>query len=259
MDDMDWTDKRPVADLTFGIVFPEEQRAAHADSVRALLAKFGAKIAEDIKAIGCTTLAAAGIDIEAARIFRLGLGGSGVGLTCFVPGDRYCLMHETVGGLQEGQVPKYPEQAAGISRALTAEERVKVGLIEHVRHLDGVSDRERADILSGRKLPSEFASEDGQDGSPPPPLLPPLPVMDSSFVCPDHDVTSWACRYCIAEAIVKGALVPTLLLTWEEGTDMTNVTAGELEAKLKELDDQGASVAAVYVKAARWSRRLARE
>lgn len=260
---MDWTDKRSLADLRFGDVFPEAERAEVDGQVHQILADLGVQIAEDIKKIGCTTLAARGIvgrggetTITLGRFLRQGLGGCGIGLTCFVPPDRFCLVHETHGGLQDAQVPLDAEATPLVSRELTDAERAEYGRVAAVREMEHATDRERIDMLAGkRRLP--------QDDEPTAPA--PAPALTASseaarFMCDEHPKTDWSCRRCVAEAIVDGSLVPTLLLVWgDNGSELDNVTAKELDEKLKQLNENGEESCAVYVKAARWTRRLARE
>lgn len=151
----DWTDQRPVAELPFGAVFPEDQRDTIAGKVRDALAKCGAEIAEDINRIGCTTLHAHGVSVDDAKVIRLGMGGSGVGLPCFVGLDRYCLIHDTIGGLQEGQAQRDAEQIPNMTRELTIEEKSKIALIESARRTQGKTGSDRiiktVDFLRGRE------------------------------------------------------------------------------------------------------------
>ena len=76
---MDWSDKRPLADLAFGILETDvAHRTATAQFVQEKLVACGVEIADDIVDVGCTGLAKHGISIEDAKRIRLGLGGSGV-------------------------------------------------------------------------------------------------------------------------------------------------------------------------------------
>jgi hypothetical protein len=288
MEDMDWTDKRPLDKLTFGIALPEAERAEAADRVRVMLTDLGVKIAEDIKSIGCTTLAARaanahgtngemiGKAIVGGRFLRMALGGSGIGLTCYVPPTRYCHVHDTIGGLQENQDALYPEMVDRISRELTDEERVKFRLVEHVRHMEEeTTDKVRAAVLSGRRLPSEFAPEDdavgpgagpvitsgSHDAAPAEPVVVRAVPTAAAWLCPEHDEFVVACRYCLAESIIKGPLQPAAILVWGEGTedDMEQLPLIEVADKVAALDKSGEEVVALYVKAVRWTRRLARE
>lgn len=153
----------PIAEATFALVpgvldgavviqGPYIDKPA-AERVRAILAGCGCKTVGDIATLGCTGIVHHGYTQADAQFVREKVAGSGVGLTCFVPPDRYCLVHETVGGLQEGQAARY--DSTSISRELTAAERAKFAFVEHARRVVGPTSAARMaavrDLLGGRK------------------------------------------------------------------------------------------------------------
>jgi hypothetical protein len=246
----DWTDSRPVADIAFGIESPEAARAADVAWLRAVLAKMGVETGEDLRRLGCTTLSPH-CSIEELQRVRLLMGGSGVGLTCFVPPSRYCLVHNTVGGLQDNQKVLGAEYVDAISRELEPHELEGIARVEHVRNMAEATDRTRLDVLKG-KVPAVNGAD-------------PLPAVFSSpspavalWKCDIHPQTEWACRYCVAQAVVEFELLPSLLLF--DGDELLEpVTGAEVAARVGELDKQGGDRVAIFVKAARYTRRLARE
>lgn len=271
---MDWSDKRPLESLTFGLETPAgEARATVAERVRAILEDCGIKVADDVEKLGCTGLHIHGFGIDDSKFVRMGMAGSGVGLPCFVPPSRFCLVHETVGGLQDDQVQEHPDAVDDISRDLTAEERVKYEIVDRARRIKAAGDAARmdaaSDMLSGRKLPPDLVDEPAAvvpttamraEAHEPLPV-PPRPVQDRErpWRCPEHDETEWACRYCVAAEVARGPFEPKILLVYDEGEGLDQIRPQEVEAAVGELDQRGVSPVALYVRAARFSRRLARE
>jgi hypothetical protein len=149
---------------------PEEQRPKlvpeHkvdeeiAGRVREILAACEVKVAADIVELGCTGLAGWAVHIDNIKLVRNGLAGSGVGLTCYVGTDRFCLAHETIGGLQDGQAQRHTEFIEKISRPLTEKERLSVSLRENARRIQ--TDKrlvDAADALTGRRVADDFLRE----------------------------------------------------------------------------------------------------
>lgn len=260
----------------------EEMLFEGGEPVRDLLRTLGIKTAHDIELLGCTGAKAQGLSIEQIAALRLSLAGGGVGLPCFVGIDRFCLAHNTIGGLQEQQEQRHKEFVEAVSRPLTKEERGRIELIEAARRKQGKTLGERlvstGDILSGRELPDGFAADvpnAEQDRVLPRVLqegieqarrgeVSPVPMhMLQDWECPEHKKTNWACRYCVAQAIVEGPLVPVYALLeadsgGESGEDHTGLTPEEMHVALERADAKGLEYTAVYVKAATYERRLAR-
>lgn len=263
----------------------EEMNFEGGDDIRNVLRSCGVKTAGDIEQLGCTGAAKFGLPPEGIKNLRLGIGGGGVGLPCFVPVTRYCLAHGTIGGLQQGQKQFYPDQVDAISRPLTPKEKGTVELIEASRRVQGGTMGDRllrtADALSGRELPKGFEASSIFDAEPIIADMTPAaaaerivqerPVArDGSYMvdlpepwkCPDHPKTNWACRYCVAQAIVDGPLVPTYFVESPHPTGDTEydtVPAEEVDPHVQSCNEQGCDEVNLYVRAARFTRRLARE
>lgn len=291
-------DTKPIAELQLAATPAGEQRLASAEPdsnvmvpvmridedlakyTRDTFAACGATVVRDIEALGCTGLVHHGVTIEGAKRARAGLAGSGAGLPCYVAADRYCLVHEVIGGLQDGQLQRFPEAVEATSRPLAPSEIAHRELVETARRSRGGS-RDAADALSGRKLPDNFLTEVteaiGSTVEPSPELPPPAPSAvptpavaplsaEDMFRCPEHATTFWDCRYCVAAEIVKGDYKPVLLFeSRAEGARGIFGTPKEIEAKDVEgeiascdaSNDIGAAV--LFVKVAQWSRKLARD
>ncbi|OHD26718.1 MAG: hypothetical protein A2Y38_22610 [Spirochaetes bacterium GWB1_59_5] len=227
----------------------------------------------DIEQLGCTGARKYGLLAGDIKALRLGLGGSGVGLPCFVPITRYCLGHDTIGGLQDGQKQWHPERVEGISRALTPAEKGRIELIEASRRVKEKNPGDRltriAEALSGRELPPGFSTEDDAPELPPSSTVPiklpagvtPIPyAVEQLWVCPEHKKTNWACRYCVAQAIVEGPLESIFDIRFDGNDhDYAGLTPAELPAKIEKLDEDGHVCVDVYAHVARFTRRLARE
>lgn len=236
------------------------------DVTRALLQRCGVKLARDIEQLGCTGAAAAGLSIEEISELRIGLAGGGTGLPCFVDITQFCLAHNTIGGLQDGQEQHHRDHVEEVSRDLTPAERGRVELIEAARRKQGKSLDERlvatGDILSGRELPDGFESAGSTDpfaAAARARAAAPAPI-EAPWVCPEHPKTNWACRYCAAQAIVEGPLVPVFHLDWQtaENTHNAQGTGEGVAAAIEGADSSGAGSATLYIRAATFERRLAR-
>jgi hypothetical protein len=271
---IDWTDRRKLEDLPFGAVFPESERASISIMVNETLHKCGVEIAEDISKLGCTGLAAAeknnifSIDDGVIAFFkrvRLGVGGSGCTLPCFVPPTRYCLVHETIGGLQEGQAQCFPEMVEKVSRELRPHERKHVEVVESARRVEARTENDRLnaarDIVMG-----EDAEEEAPDSDLVKRSRPRAEVLPPPWVCPEHGATFWACRFCVAAEIARGDLEPSLLLSVPLTTPgVPPEIAGRVHNKIasehveQTVRDAPHDEAELYVRVARWRRKLARD
>ena len=268
---------RPIEDMPF----------EGGEPVRDLLRSLDVKTARDIELLGCTGAKAKGLANEQITALRLSLAGGGVGLPCFVGIDRFCLGHNTIGGLQEQQEQRHRECVEAVSRPLTKEERGRIELIEAARRKQGKTLGERlvatGDILAGRELPDGFEAAAGASGTESTLRIHGVPagleegLEDSrqgrvfpvpagvlqDWECPEHKKTNWSCRYCVAQAIVEGPLVPVFAVLeadsgGESGEDHTGLTPEEMDVALKGADAKKLEFAALYVKAATFERRLAR-
>lgn len=202
---MDWSDKRPLTDLAFGILETDEARRTEtARFVREKLSMCGVEIADDIIDVGCTGLAKQGISIEDAKRIRLGLGGSGVGLTCFVGPDRYCLVHETVGGLQDGQQQLHPAYVLEVSRDLEPGERDHVAVIENIRRRDPQKPTRDRIMEAASALTNASPDAVIEDDEEPEAEASPSEPASTADRCPEHGKVYWNCRFCVAALIVNG-------------------------------------------------------
>jgi hypothetical protein len=228
-----------------------------------------AKTSDDIEALGCTGCAANGLTIENAQFIRLGLAGSGVGLPCFVPPDRFCLVHGVSGGLQDGQSQQYAERVEDISRPLTPAEAGHNKLVSAARR--GRTEHDTHSMLHGHELPKSWQAMDGGEGGAEVETfeqvveglraaggIEPVRLGAHTWKCDEHTETDWTCRYCLAQAVVEGELTPVVRVAGPMGVG--EVMASDVDAKLVELNKMGSvDHVEVFVQAAKFTRRLARD
>lgn len=269
-------DTRSIDEMPFGSGAADPQSTAKA--VRALLRQCGVTVAHEIETLGCTGASAKGLTTTQIYELRMGLGGGGVGLTCFVPPTRYCLAHSTIGGLQVGQASRFPEEINKISRELSPREKGQVELIEASRRVRGGNLDERlmktADALSGRDLPPGVEREDEsdtgfEDGQPyqqvaeqtrrpqtlrASTLTQDGDLIENSFVCPEHRSPIWSCRYCVAQMIVEGPLEPMYVASVDGA-----MHAAGVDVAMVLQNHANANAVDVYVLAARYTQKLARD
>jgi hypothetical protein len=267
-------DTRPIDEMPFGSGASDPRAVAKA--VRETLHRCGVNVAREIEELGCTGASAKGLTTTQIAELRVGLAGGGVGLTCFVPPTRYCLAHSTIGGLQLGQAARFSEEIAKISRDLSPRERGHVELIEASRRVRGGDLNERllktTDALSGRDLPpgvehaeeSDTGFEDDQPFRQVAEQAPRETVMQAGagFVCPEHRVPVWSCRYCAAQMIVEGPLEPEYVVDSPHptgDTEINTVTPVEMDAHIASCEAADCETITVYVRAATFSRKLARD
>lgn len=298
----DLPDLRLLSELDLGVEAPAEERIAasrrgevcpklHVEEIRFLLSKAACTTVDDVVKLGCTgfynfTTIDGSVSID---LLRQGLTGVG-GLPCYVPSDRYCLAHKTIGGLQKSQAGRYQENVPAISRDLRPEERAHVELVNAVReNVEGDDRKKRTrDILSGKRSAlaklgevtgDEIVLDSGETISPAVRAEPvePVPigtfamaeqaiaenerrVLAHAWLCPEHDDVSWACRYCVAQEIVQGSYMPDFLVVYDSSGDNTDqIKDGkELEPKVAELNGLGVDKCAAFVRVATWERKLSR-
>lgn len=297
---IDTTDRRPIDQVQFGLEAPAAEREDVVRRVRGILAMCNVEIVDDINRLGCTGLAEklSGTTynhsvVEVGAFLRLGLAGCGTGLPCFVPPTRFCLIHNTIGGLQDGQQPLHAECIESVSRDLTAAERVHAGLIDKARHMRGRErDLDAQELLGGRR-PEDLADViDGVQGGPdvvsaaedeverhvqPPIEVRPraaTPAAAEPWKCEEHTITVWSCRHCLAQAIVEGPLEPVFAV--EEnfsspGTDVSEetsvvadshlqvCTSHEIDEKIKAAEQNMTTRLRLFACVATFTRKLARD
>lgn len=266
-------DERPIAGMYF----------SGGDETRAILQQCHVSKAFEIELLGCTGAAGFGLSIGEITKLRLGLGGGGVGLPCFIPPDRFCLAHNTIGGLQRDQEQRNPENAAAISRELTPKEAGHVALTEAVRHTGkgGTGEQMAAaqgafsgygDMPRGVEMvedPVEAAAtmhrEDAESAEDFRRRLF-SKIRTPVFTCPEHDKTNWSCRFCVAQAIVEGELdttfavcgIPEARPFTPINDASTGITGAELDAEIEAHDKAGAETVLVYALATTYKRKLSR-
>jgi hypothetical protein len=240
------------------------EMAAVTEVTRSALAACGVVVAEDIVGLGCTGLSSHGLSVDVAKALRVNLAGSGIGLPCFIGMDRYCNVHETVGGLQDGQTQFFTGEIEKISRELTQQERFKIELVEKARRVDGSSKSSRIiktkDILSGK----DASALEGLGGDivENPAELPPLSDVECGvephqpFECPEHAETLWRCRFCVAAKVADGSLVPNFVLGLAPN-NLVEVAVDDVKDAVERLDASGADSIVLYAQVARWRRKLA--
>jgi hypothetical protein len=254
-------DERPIGEMPF----------AGGDETRALLARCSVSKAIEIEWLGCTGAAGRGLSIEEITALRIGLGGGGVGLPCFVPPQRFCLAHNTIGGLQREQESRSPENVAAISRELTPKEAGQVAFTETVRRSGkgGVGEQmaTAAAALGGHgDMPRGVEMlEEGANGETivlPPGISTPTPSYLPPFTCPEHTKTNWSCRFCVAQAIVEGELDTTFAIravsAIENSVVTTGVSGSALDEAIEKMDAAETREVEVYVLAATYKRKLSR-
>lgn len=285
----------------------KDSHALKVDAVRAILKACGCVIAEDIKKLGCTGVAAHHeavskivlgehktlsigtllkigpsdhFSVAVIRFLRIGLAGSGVGLPCFVPPERYCHGHEVIGGLQDKQEQFYVAEINNISRDLRSEERAHNELIREAQHAS--EERSASDVLRGRRMPEGWLREDFDSGEAMFPVSPMTSAAASSmpdvagaarvqlpqrevtprasvrWQCPEHDEPNWKCRYCVAQMIVEGPLEPAYVLE-TPGVLIQFSAAADVDRYIADHNDRGVACIDVYVSAATFRRKLARD
>jgi hypothetical protein len=240
---------KPISEIPFGIESKEPE--AVQTSVRGILRFVGATYGRDITALGCTGLMVAlknqGMSsyFEQAKFVRSHMDGSGLGLPCYVPGNLYCLVHNTIGGLLVGQESQHPEGIALCSRELTEAEQI------------GLSVTAKA-LAQETPKGAMAALREGVAISPsqPPKSEESIGALDADFRCPEHTDPVWQCRYCLASAIIHGPFEPELLVESVKAAASDFNTIVQLP---QSLEDENVKQVLLYARVAKWSRRMVKE
>ena len=260
-------DERPIADMPFD----------GGAGTRALLTRCNVTKAFEIELLGCTGAAGRGLSLDEIMSLRIGLGGGGVGLPCFVSPNRFCLAHNTIGGVQREQESRHPANVAAISRELTPQEAGQVMFTETVRRTGkgGVGEQMAAaagalggfgELPRGVEMVEErTAADDVRDGIAASLRgeVSPIPAhVFADFTCPEHTETNWSCRFCVAQAIVEGELDTTFAVravsAIENSEVVTGVSGTELDEAIEKMNAAEAREVEVYVLAATYKRKLSR-
>jgi len=249
---------RPLSEIPFTDVV--------ADTVRHVFELAGAQTDEDIVELGCTGLVSRLVNRDLGdsdtcwrracsnATFVIGrMAGSGCGLPCYVPPTRFCLIHNTIGGLQRGQAPRHEDFALKISRELNAEEKKHAAAVQ--AEVDRVALVE-AENHFGAEQTVEFTEPNaGSTDDPVSPLTP-------TFRCPEHalDKPVWKCRYCLAAQIIHGPFEPSIVLRSYKTSDAFSEPKSEPVEILDRIQSlEHASEVELLVRVARWNRRLVLE
>ena len=276
-------DTRPLSEICFARDLPTDRENAER-RVRDLLEDAGVTIAQDIVDLGCTGLFEEFQDfddcklgrgdacaIDLARYVRGHMAGSICGLPCYVPRTRYCLIHDTIGGLQEAgnkdgpQVIKHPDAILLMSRELTEDERRKVLGVEAKLAADAKQQAlaeygaEEVELLEQFGVATARAADrdaiqdelDVRGASCP---IPPAP-----FVCPDHGKLEpdWSCRRCVAQAIVEGKSLEVRVYANQYLVGLREKKS--LEGSLMDLQRGEVESVELWVRAAAWSKKVTRD
>ena len=91
-------------------------------------------------------------------------------------------------------------------------------------------------------------------------------VIKRPFECAVHETLDWGCQRCVAAEILKGDYdMKYLIVPAEEGTQASpdnaeNIDGHEVSERVQQLnDDTGYEAVGLFVKVARWKRKLSRE
>jgi hypothetical protein len=239
------------------------------------------KTRDDIEELGCTGCTSYGLSIDDIQFMRVGLAGSGVGLPCFVPPDRYCVAHGVSGGLQDGQTVRWGEFVDKVARPLTPAEQAHDKLVSAARKSErehgahsllhghtmpaGWHEVEEADgVVGGAQIEETLAeaveglrAEGGIDD------IVKCGTMRFQWRCDEHDKTDWGCRQCVAQAVVEGELMPVCVLRVEHPTSESGFTpefdGSVVEKEIADEDTANSNSVKLYVRVATFTRKLARD
>ena len=252
-------DNRPIADLPLGVAV--RMHDLEIKTVRDILTTCGVSIAEDVATLGCSGVAAKDVmPVEAGKLVRSALAGTGVIFPCFVGRDRYCLVHETIGGLQDKQEQLHADHVNNVSRELTKDERKHVEVVESARRITARTVAERS-AAAQELLRSGVGTEGKPVTAEEDSLLREMGIaLVKPWTCPEHGKTLWSCRYCIAQAIVEGPLEVELRMDFDGDVPTDRcplIEPREVEDAIEKAVHGNAIV--LFARVARWTRRLARE
>lgn len=240
----------------------------HAKEVRSIFADAACRTDEDVINCGCTGLVSRLIEyfnlpgekaVEQATIVRANMEGSGFGLPCYVPERYFCLVHNTVGGLQKGQAQKYASAVSTCSRELHSDEHLHASAVQAAINQEGLKE---AQSRFGMEQIEEALIETEPEAASSTPesslggFLRQSPLGGS--LCPNHSETVWTCRYCLAQLILNGQGTPDVRMKREMVSD--RIVEGTLSPGAEiDLRDPAVRSIEVFVSVARWSTKLVRE
>jgi hypothetical protein len=207
------TDDRKIEDILFAQDSPDgESRRLDCCAVRDILLERGACIAQDVIDLGCTGLVHArktGAAVADVAFARSHMAGAGFGIPCYVPPTRFCLVHNTIGGLQPNQKPRHQDGLDLCSRELTPEEQGHAAGVQALINKEGEDKAKR--LFGAEKIDPVPAAESAMPATSAAPTIVasvPIVTLGARFVCPEHATIVWACRYCLAAAVIHGPIQP---------------------------------------------------
>jgi len=259
-------DTRPLGEIRFAADLPASAGESIEAKIRDLLHQAGVGVGQDIIDMGCTGLVESlprldALALDSARFIRRHMAGSVCGLPCYVPRDRYCLVHDTIGGLQlagnfDGpQAQRHPGALPFMSRELTEEERWKVSGIEAKLSAEvkaaalaeyGATDLDDEAVQASMAYPHEMA------------VAPSCPIPQPPFKCPEHTEPDWGCRKCIAQAIVEGASLTDLEVRGYNDAGLW-ASCASVARGLQQLEADEHRRIDLWVRVASWSKKVARD
>jgi hypothetical protein len=266
-------DERPLSEIQFALdVHDPVERERIAVQIRGLLALQGVQMAQDIIEKGCTGLvcpasgrAQIGLTLEEAQFVRQNMAGSICGLPCYVPPNRFCLVHDCVGALQltgnaDGpQLSRHPEGIPLCSRELTLEEAAAVGAIQR-KMMKDAADAAKAMGLEATASEVEASEVDPLASTSKKSSMGQVGGSDNlhGFVCSEHAEFNPDCRFCLAQAVAEGPFDPVIELR-ALSAKQTPFSSGCGADLLRLLENSATARVEIYVLAARWVRKLTRE
>ncbi len=282
------TDDRKIEDVPFACDSPDREFVRK--NIIQILSDRGARTAQDVIDLGCTGLVGAkrsGAAVLDVRDVRSNMAGAGFGLPCYVPPTRYCLVHNTIGGLQPGQKPRHSEFVDLCSRPLTPEEQGHTTDMQALINKEGAAKAKRLfgaeriepEAPNSRPTPKprpdddmfmeERRSHEARLGLSPArnllghivdcdqPVVSTAPVpLDLSFACPEHAHSTlvWACRYCLAAAVINGPIQPEVFL------ELQRRDGGFGDEEIENLDavlaDKNYTMATAFVRVKCWKQQM---
>lgn len=245
-----------------------------ADQVRNILRESGCVTDDDIVNLGCTglmlklvrapVLTISGNALAMAVRVRENMGGSGCGLPCYVPPDRFCMVHNTIGGLERGQSQRNPDGVSYCSHEVTGAQAAHMQAVQAKITQEGLKE--------GAKLFGLEPVEDGGVLGAVDPIGPEGELQDRSsefvgvgdklasrdgrYYCMEHGntrlaETDWVCQYCLAASIANGGSPQVQVVT-------PGHTPNSIATLQRCLRDDYPEVS-VVVTVAKWTRKLVRE
>jgi hypothetical protein len=272
-------DERLLSEINFAQDQPVEKREELQKRVREVLTLCGVKTAQDIVDLGCTGLAN---KLALARIeepeliihdvvniisteIRPYMSGSMCGLPCYIVRRRFCLIHNTIGGLQDHQVNPYSSMLYNCSRELTPKERLENNIVQEKMQQDAADKAE--ELFHGEVISEESVTEldcfEGAISCPLPEKVDPAPQV-FAFICSKHQVFDPGCVYCLAQSIAKGSCKPKILIRSYQILDDVEYEHTTVDVDLEDLpkmlakSDNMQSIE-LYVLAGYWVKELVKK